>query len=193
MDSLKNRKVTSLGVASGAVAGLVAITPPSGYVGPMAAIAIGLIAGAICSWAVGLKFRFGYDDSLDVVGVHLVGGIVGSLLVGVFADVAYNEFGADGLIAGGGLTLLGKQFVAIGATIAFAFVMTMIIVKVVDAVVGLRVTEEEEISGLDLSQHSEVGYSFTEGVGSAAPLPPQGAPAPERAAIRVTHAQSSEA
>jgi Amt family ammonium transporter len=193
MDSLKNRKVTSLGVASGAVAGLVAITPPSGYVGPMAAIAIGLVAGAICSWAVGLKFRFGYDDSLDVVGVHLVGGIVGSLLVGVFADVAYNEFGADGLIAGGGFTLLGKQFVGVGATIAFAFVMTMIIVKVVDAVVGLRVTEEEEISGLDLSQHSEVGYSFTEGVGSAAPPPPQGAPAPERAAIRVTHAQGGEA
>src|ERR687892_28230 len=186
MDSLKQRKVTSLGVASGAVAGLVAITPPSGVVGPMAAIAIGLVAGAGCSWAVGLKFRFGYDDSLDVVGVHLVGGIVGSLLVGVFADIAYNEFGADGLIAGGGLTLLGKQIVAVGATIAFAFVMTMIIVKVVDAIVGLRVTEEEEISGLDLSQHSEVGYAFTEGVGAMAP-PGEGAVAPSHqpAAVRV--------
>src|SRR5919106_1882449 len=186
MDSLKQRKVTSLGVASGAVAGLVAITPPSGFVGPMAAIAIGLVAGAVCSWAVGLKFRFGYDDSLDVVGVHLVGGIVGSLLVGVFADIAYNEFGADGLIAGGGLTLLGKQFVAVGATIAFAFVMTMIIVKVVDAGVGLRVTEEEEISGLDLTQHSEVGYSFTEGVGVTAPHGEGAlAPSPQPATVRV--------
>jgi len=171
METLKQRKVTSLGVASGAVAGLVAITPPSGFVGPMAAIAIGLLAGAICSWAVGLKYRFGYDDSLDVVGVHLVGGIVGSLLVGVFADVAYNEFGADGLIAGGGLTLMGKQLVAVGATIGFAFVMTLVIAKVVDVVIGLRITEEEEIAGLDLTQHSETGYAFPEG-GASGPHPP---------------------
>jgi len=166
MEARKGGKATTLGVASGAIAGLVAITPPAGFVGPMGAVAIGLIAGAVCSWAVGLKFKLGYDDSLDVVGVHLVGGIVGSLLVGVFADVAYNEFGADGLIAGGGFELLGKQTIGVLATLAFSFIATMIIVKVVDATIGLRVSEEEEISGLDLTQHSEVGYSLSESSGS---------------------------
>jgi Amt family ammonium transporter len=165
-EARKERKATTLGVVSGAVAGLVAITPPAGYVGPMGAIAIGLIAGAICSWAVSLKFRFGYDDSLDVVGVHLVGGIAGSLLLGVFATVGVNEFGADGLIAGGGFGLLGKQLVAVLATLAFSFIVTMVIAKVVDATIGLRVTEEDEITGLDLSQHSEVGYSLSDSGGS---------------------------
>jgi Amt family ammonium transporter len=168
-EARKERKATTLGVVSGAVAGLVAITPPAGYVGPMGAIAIGLIAGAVCSWAVGLKFRLGYDDSLDVVGVHLVGGIVGSLLVGIFATVGVNEFGADGLLAGGGLTLLGKQSLAVVATLAFSFIVTMLIVKVVDATIGMRVTEDEEITGLDLSQHAEVGYAFGESGGSFAP------------------------
>jgi Amt family ammonium transporter len=162
MEARKERKATTLGVASGAIAGLVAITPAAGFVGPLGAIAIGLIAGCVCSWAVGLKFKLGYDDSLDVVGVHMVGGIVGALLVGIFSTSAVNEFGVDGLIAGGGLALLGKQVIAVGVTLVFAFVMTMIIVKLVDAVIGLRVTEEEEISGLDLTQHAEVGYALTE-------------------------------
>jgi len=165
MESRKQRKATTLGVASGAVAGLVAITPAAGFVGPMGAIAIGLVGGLVCSWAVGLKFRLGYDDSLDVVGVHLVGGIVGSLLVGVFGTVAVNEFGADGLIAGGGLALMGKQVVAVVATLAFSFIVTMGIAKAVEATVGLRASEEDEIAGLDLSQHSEVGYAFAEGGG----------------------------
>ena len=165
MESLKGGKATTLGVASGGVAGLVAITPASGFVGPMGAIAIGLLGGLICSWAVGLKFRLGYDDSLDVVGVHMVGGLVGALATGIFSTAAINEFGADGLIAGGGLTLLGKQFVAVGVTLAFSFIVTMIIVKVVDAVIGLRVTEEDEIAGLDISQHAEVGYALAEGSG----------------------------
>jgi Amt family ammonium transporter len=167
MESMKDRKATTLGVASGAVAGLVAITPASGYVGPLGAIAIGLLGGVICSWAVSLKFRFGYDDSLDVVGVHMVGGLVGALATGIFSTAAINEFGADGLLAGGGLALLGKQAVAVGATLAFSFIVTMIICKVVDATVGLRVTEEDEITGLDLSQHSEVGYSLSESSGSS--------------------------
>jgi Amt family ammonium transporter len=166
MESRKERKATTLGVASGAVAGLVAITPAAGFVGPMGAIAIGLAGGLVCSWAVGLKFKLGYDDSLDVVGVHLVGGIVGSLLVGVFGTVAVNEFGADGLIAGGGLALMGKQVVAVLATLTFSFLATMGIAKAVEATIGLRATEEDELVGLDLSQHSEVGYALSETSGS---------------------------
>ena len=168
MESRKERKATTLGVASGAVAGLVAITPAAGFVGPMGAIAIGLAGGLICSWAVGLKFKLGYDDSLDVVGVHLVGGIVGSLLLGVFGTIAVNEFGADGLIAGGGAALLIKQTVAVLATLAFSFVVTVGLAKLVEATIGLRVSEEDELVGLDLSQHSEVGYSLSETSGSFA-------------------------
>ena len=176
VDQFKEKKSTTLGVASGAVAGLVAITPASGYVGPLGAIAIGLAGGVICAYAVSFKFRFGYDDSLDVVGVHMVGGMVGALLTGVFADTAINPAGADGLVAGGGLALLGKQFIAVGVTLAFSFIVTMLIAKLVDVTIGLRVTEEEEISGLDLSQHAEVGYALTDsggGVSSAAPAPAQ--------------------
>ena len=184
MESRKDRKATTLGVASGAVAGLVAITPAAGFVGPMGAIAIGLAGGLVCSWAVGLKFRLGYDDSLDVVGVHLVGGIVGSLLLGVFGTVAVNEFGADGLIAGGGLALMGKQILAVGATLVFSFVVTMGIAKAVEATVGLRASEEDEIAGLDLSQHSEVGYALNETAGSFAhrqEAPPAYSPATSHA------------
>src|SRR5687767_3003989 len=167
MEARKERKATTLGVASGAVAGLVAITPAAGFVGPMGAIAIGLLGGIVCSAAVSLKFRFGYDDSLDVVGVHMVGGIVGALATGIFSTVAINEFGADGLLAGGGLTLMGKQLLAVGVTLAFAFTVTMIVAKLVDATIGLRVTEDDEVTGLDLSQHSEVGYSLSESSGSS--------------------------
>jgi Amt family ammonium transporter len=145
------------------VSGLVAITPAAGFVSPLPAIVIGLAAGLLCAWAVGLKFRFGYDDSLDVVGVHLVGGIVGALLTGVFADLAVNSAGADGLLNGGGFTLLGKQLVAVSTTILFSGAMSLGILKLVDAVVGLRVTEEDEVSGIDLTQHAEVGYAFSEG------------------------------
>jgi Amt family ammonium transporter len=165
MESRKERKATTLGVASGAVAGLVAITPAAGFVGPMGAIAIGLLGGIVCSFAVSLKFRLGYDDSLDVVGVHMAGGLVGALATGIFSTVAVNEFGADGLLAGGGLELLGKQAIAVGVTLVFSFVVTLIIAKLVDMTVGLRVTEEEEIGGLDLTQHSEVGYSLSDSGG----------------------------
>ncbi|MDQ3915993.1 MAG: ammonium transporter [Actinomycetota bacterium] len=171
VDTRSERKSTTLGVASGAVAGLVAITPAAGFVGPLAAIAIGLAGGVLCAYAVRMKFRFGYDDSLDVVGVHLVGGIVGALLTGVFADTAINSAGFDGLVAGGGTGLLGKQVVAIGATLAFSFVASIVLLKVVGATIGLRVTEEQEMSGLDLTQHAEAGYAFAEGGGGMAPVP----------------------
>ena len=169
----RDRRPTTLGVASGAIAGLVAITPAAGFVGPLSAIAIGLIAGIVGSWAVGLKFRLGYDDSLDVVGVHLVGGVLGALLTGVLADTAINPGGADGLLFGGGAGLLGRQVVAVGATIAFSLTVTFVILRVVGATVGLRVTEDEELSGLDLSQHSEAGYALGEGGGSVTARTPE--------------------
>ncbi|HKD65749.1 MAG TPA: ammonium transporter [Candidatus Binataceae bacterium] len=152
-------KPTVLGAASGAVAGLVAITPASGYVTPMAALMIGIVAGAICFFAVGVKFRIGYDDSLDVVGVHCVGGIIGALLTGIFATTLINPAGANGLLNGNPRQLF-IQAVAVAASLAFAFAGSLILLKVVDAVVGLRVEGDEEQVGLDLSQHSEVGYAM---------------------------------
>jgi ammonium transporter, Amt family len=156
----KEGKPTTLGAASGAVAGLVAITPCAGFVGALPAVAIGFLAGIICLFAIQLKYRFGHDESLDVVGIHLVGGLTGALLLGLFADTAINEAGANGVFFGGGLGLLGKQFIASIAVFAFSFVATLIIGKVIEAVIGLRVSEEEEDQGLDLSLHAETAYSF---------------------------------
>src|SRR5262249_48096534 len=154
---LNGGKPTVLGAASGAVAGLVAITPASGFVGPVASILIGAMAGAVCFLACNLKARFGYDDSLDVVGVHGVGGTWGALATGLFASKAVNDAGANGLFYGNP-GQLGVQILAVLSTYALAVVGTVIILKIVDAVVGLRVTEEDEVSGLDLSQHSETAY-----------------------------------
>jgi Amt family ammonium transporter len=158
---IKNGKPTTLGAASGAVAGLVAITPGAGFVSPMSAIAIGLVAGFACFWAVSLKFRFGYDDSLDVVGVHLAGGIVGSILLGVFAQSAINEFVPDGLLFGGAGFFI-KQVVAVLAVMAFTFVASYILARIVKAITGLRVDENQETEGLDISLHEERGYVLSE-------------------------------
>jgi Amt family ammonium transporter len=158
---IRNKVPTTVGAATGAVAGLVAITPASGYVEPWAAIIIGFVAGAVCYMAVSLKPKLGYDDSLDVVGVHMVGGVIGALLTGVFATVTINEFGADGL-AYGNAAQLGRQAIAVGATLGYSFVVTLIICWFTDKTVGLRVPEEDELQGLDLSQHSEAGYTFIE-------------------------------
>jgi Amt family ammonium transporter len=159
VERLKDGKATTLGAASGAVAGLVAITPCAGFVGGMSPLAIGAAAGILCYLAIQLKFKLGYDDSLDVVGVHLVGGIVGSLLLGVFADTAVNSLGADGLLNGGS-DLMVDQLVAVGATLLFSGVVSLVLAKVVDLVIGLRVTEDQEAEGLDLSQHAETAYNF---------------------------------
>jgi ammonium transporter, Amt family len=156
-EKMKTGHATTLGGASGAVAGLVAITPCAGFVSPMSAVAIGLIAGVVCFLAVQLKFKFGFDDSLDVIAVHLVGGITGSLLLGVFANEAFG-----GLLAGEGTSLLGKQFVAVGATIAYSGVVTFILAKIIDKTIGLRVSEDHEVAGLDLSQHAESAYAAGE-------------------------------
>jgi len=152
-------KPTMLGAASGAVAGLVAITPASGFVTPMAAIVIGVAAGVICYSACLLKASFGYDDSLDVVGVHGVGGILGALLTGVFASKAINPAGNDGLVYGNPSLVL-TQLKAVVVTIVFAVVGTAVILVVLKAVMGLRVSDSEERMGLDLSQHSESAYVF---------------------------------
>ena len=159
VERLKGGHATTLGAASGAVAGLVAITPCAGFVSGMAPLAIGFIAGALCFLAIQLKFRFGYDDSLDVVGVHLVGGIVGSLLLGLFADKA---FGGALFATDKRFDLLVDQLVAVGATIVYSGIVSLVLAKVVDVVVGLRVTPEEEVEGLDITQHAETAYSFGE-------------------------------
>ncbi len=162
VERLRFGHFTTLGAASGAVAGLVAITPCAGFVGGMAPIIIGAFTGVACFWAVHLKFRFGYDDSLDVIGVHLVGGVLGSLLLGLFADATLNSAGRDGVFAGGGWSLLGEQAIAVAVTVVFSFVVTLAIALVLKAVMpgGIRVSEEDEETGLDLSQHSETGYAF---------------------------------
>jgi Amt family ammonium transporter len=150
---------TVLGAASGAVAGLVAITPASGFVGPLSAIVIGFAAGFFCYVAINLKNRLGYDDSLDVVGVHGVGGTWGALATGIFASKAMNSAGADGLIHGN-ISLLGVQAFSVVSALIYSFVVTFIILKVLDRTMGLRVSEEHEVNGLDLSQHGESGYAL---------------------------------
>ncbi|MFQ5829351.1 MAG: ammonium transporter [Candidatus Methylomirabilia bacterium] len=152
-------KPTVLGAASGGVAGLVAITPAAGFVGPLASLVIGVVAGSLCYYACNLKTRLGYDDSLDVVGIHGVGGTWGALATGLFASTAINEGGANGLFYGNP-GQLGKQFVGVLATWVLAFVVTFVILKVLDAVMGLRVSDEDEMAGLDLSQHSETAYAL---------------------------------
>jgi ammonium transporter, Amt family len=152
-------KPTVLGAASGAVAGLVAITPASGFVGPIASVIIGAVAGILCYSACNFKSKLGYDDSLDVVGVHAVGGTWGALATGLFASKAINEAGADGLFYGNP-GQLWKQLIAVVVTWVLALVVTTIILKVIDVLIGLRVNEEDEVAGLDLAQHSETAYIF---------------------------------
>ena len=151
---------TSLGAASGAVAGLVAITPACAFVAPWAAVVIGFLAGVICALAVGLKYKFGYDDALDVVGVHLVGGIVGSLAIGFFGSSKVNSLGLDGLFYGGGTTLLGKQALGVGLVMTYSFVMTLIIGFLIEKTIGFRVKSEKELAGVDLTEHAESAYEM---------------------------------
>ncbi len=151
----RHRKVTAVGAVTGAVAGLVAITPAAGFVAPMPALAIGLLAGGVCFAAVEAKSRIGYDDSLDAVGVHLVGGLVGALLTGVFASVAVNPAGVDGSLA-----QVAKQAAAAGVALGFSFVATLVILKIVDLLVGFRVPVDAEDDGLDLAEHGENAYAW---------------------------------
>lgn len=158
VEKLKHGKATTLGAASGAVAGLVAITPCAGFVGGFSAVWIGLLAGVMCYLALGLKSRFGFDDSLDVIAVHLVGGLLGSLLLGLFADTGVNALGFDGLFYGGGLELLWNQFRASVITFVFSFVVSGAIGYGIHRTIGLRVSSDEELVGLDQTQHAETAY-----------------------------------
>ena len=169
VEKLRYGRGTSLGAASGAVAGLVAITPACAFLVPWSAVLLGLIAGAGCALAVSLKYRFGFDDSLDVVGVHLVGGIIGCLYLGFFstADVAAaNSLSVDGLFYGGGFKLLGIQAASAGSVLVYSFVLAFVIGFAIDKTIGFRLDPEEEQSGIDLGQHAESGYEFNPGLGT---------------------------
>jgi Amt family ammonium transporter len=161
IEVIRDGKGTSFGAASGVVAGLVAITPSCGSVSPMGALVVGVVAGGVCAFAIGLKFTLGYDDSLDVVGVHLVGGIVGTLLIGLLASntaIDLLGFGQAGLFYGGGLDQLGKQVVAAAVVLVYAFTCTYVIATVIDRLIGLRIDEEHEVTGIDQIEHLETAY-----------------------------------
>ncbi len=158
VERFRDGHATSFGAASGVVAGLVAITPSCGAVTPIGAMLVGVAAGAICALAVGLKYTFKYDDSLDVVGVHLVGGLVGTIIIGLLASS--DVTGVDGLLYGGGADQLGKQLVAAGATLAFSFTMTALLVWVLEKTMGFRVDPEHEVAGVDLVIHAETAYDL---------------------------------
>ncbi|WP_372728052.1 ammonium transporter [Nocardioides sp.] len=159
LERLRDGHATSLGAASGLVAGLVAITPSCASLSPIGAILMGTVAGVVCALAVGLKYRFGYDDSLDVVGVHLIGGIVGTLGIGLIGTAAAPT-GVDGLFYGGGVDQLGRQALGGGVVLVYAFVMSGIIGIVVDKLMGFRIDEEHEITGIDLVVHAETAYDL---------------------------------
>ena len=163
-ERIRDGHATSLGAASGVVAGLVAITPACSAVSPIGAIAIGAIAGVLCALAVGLKYKLKYDDSLDVVGVHLVGGLVGTLLIGFLATEAAPA-GVNGLLYGGGTEQLGKQAIGAGAVLLYSFIATLVIALLIKVTIGLRISEDEEISGIDLAQHAESAYVLGESGG----------------------------
>jgi Amt family ammonium transporter len=166
VDVIKQRHATTLGAASGAVAGLVAITPACAFVSPIGAIIVGLVAGALCALAVSLKYRFNFDDSLDVVAVHLVGGVIGTLMIGLLATETFTGDPAlEGLFYGGGIDLLGNQAVAAGATIVYSFVIAYILGILIHRTVGFRVSEDAEVGGIDLAVHVEAGYEFTPAAG----------------------------
>ena len=174
VERVRDGHPTSLGAASGAVAGLVAITPACAFLAPWAAVLLGALAGAVCALAVGLKWRFGFDDSLDVVGVHLVGGLVGCLYLGFFATTDVNELGRDGLFYGGGGELLVDQATGAFAVLAYSLVVTLVIAYAIKVTIGFRVDEETEVTGIDLGEHAETGYDFSTlraltGVGSPRP------------------------
>ena len=158
-ERIRNGHATSLGAASGIVAGLVAITPACSAVTPLGAVAIGLIAGVLCALAISLKYRFGYDDSLDVVGVHLVGGITGTLAIGFFAS-ASAPAGVDGLFYGGGLDQLWRQAVGAGAVLVYSFVLTGLIGLALHKTLGFRVERDAEVSGIDIEEHAETSYDL---------------------------------
>ncbi|WP_219419480.1 ammonium transporter [Pseudonocardia nigra] len=182
VERARDGKPTSLGAASGIVAGLVAITPACSSVSPLGGIAIGAVAGVLCALAVGLKYRFGYDDSLDVVGVHLVGGLVGTVLIGLLADPG-SPAGVAGTFYGGGVDQLWRQVVGALAVLLYSGVVSAVLALIVKATIGLRVSEEAEATGIDETEHAETGYDFSSlrgggGLGTSRPPSVTAASAP---------------
>ena len=182
---VRNGKPTMVGASSGAIAGLVAITPACGFIAPWAAVLLGLVAGAVCALAVGLKYRLGYDDSLDVVGVHFVGGWIGSLWLGLFATNSVNGAisdvvgASDGLFYGGGVTQLGRQALAGVIVSVWSFAIAWVLAFVIDKTIGFRASTEAEADGIDIAEHAESAYDFspsTGGGGSAFAMAGIGAP-----------------
>jgi len=161
VERVRNGHATSLGAASGAISGLVAITPACAFVAPWAAVVIGIFAGIFCALAVSLKYRFGLDDSLDVVGVHLVAGIWGSLAIGVFGTKVVNSIGLDGLLYGGGTDLLIKQAWGVGVVAGYSFVATLLIGYGIEKTIGFRIKAEKEVEGIDLNEHAESAYEMS--------------------------------
>jgi Amt family ammonium transporter len=170
---IRDGKPTLVGASSGAIAGLVAITPACGFIAPWASVLLGLVAGAVCALAISLKYKLGYDDSLDVVGVHFVGGWIGSLWLGLFASTDLNAAisdvvgASDGLFYGGGLTQLGRQFVAGLAVTVFSAAVAFGLAKLIDKTIGFRAKEEAEIDGIDVAEHAESAYDYSPSTGSA--------------------------
>ncbi|WBB77133.1 ammonium transporter [Micromonospora sp. WMMD1128] len=166
---LRDRKPTLVGASSGAVAGLVAITPACAFITPAASVLLGLVAGAVCAVAVGLKYRLGYDDSLDVVGVHFVGGWIGCLWIGLFGTASVSELvTSDGLLVGGNASLLGKQFLGALIVTVYSFVIAYALGFVIDKTIGFRVSAEAEVEGIDVAEHAESGYDLSPTTGSSA-------------------------
>ncbi|WP_155057694.1 ammonium transporter [Streptomyces blattellae] len=173
-EKIRHGAFTTLGAASGAVAGLVAITPSGGAVSPVGAIVVGVVAGLLCAMAVGLKYKLGYDDSLDVVGVHLVGGVVGSLLIGFLAS-GKGQSDVEGLFYGGGMEQMWKQLAGVGAVLGYSLVVSALLAFLLDKTIGMRVSEDEEVAGIDQAEHAETAYDFSGAGGGAAKA---AAPAP---------------
>ena len=177
VEKIRDKKATSLGAASGIVAGLVAITPACANVTPMGAILLGLVAGAVCAWAVTLKYKLGFDDSFDVVGIHLVGGLVGTLALGFLASDLVEEGGQNGLLYGGDLNLLIVQIIAAAGVLVYSFILAGIIALALKATIGIRSDEEDEVNGIDVAEHAETAYELGDsgaggafsGVGHTAP------------------------
>ncbi len=160
-EKYRDGKATTLGVASGAIAGAVAITPACGFLNPLGALILGLIAGVVSAWAVTRKYKFGYDDSLDVVGVHGVGGILGMLAIGLLATVTANSAGANGLFFNGGATQLNRQLIAVVVVALFSFAATWLIATVISKTIGFRAYRDDELTGLDTTYHAESAYDIT--------------------------------
>ncbi|MBG0812924.1 ammonium transporter [Planomonospora sp. ID82291] len=182
VEKLRDGHSTTLGVASGAVAGLVAITPACGFVDPWAAVVIGLLAGVACAYGVGLKYRLGYDDSLDVVGVHMVGGVVGAVALGFVAAYPFADGQEKGLLYGGPISQLGVQVLGPVAVGAYSFVVSWILAKVIDKTMGFRISAEDEVAGIDITTHAETGYDLgtVHSSGVASPNGPAVVPAAKK-------------